>query len=51
MGVGSIEEPENEYVARARTLAPQIEAAADRIEEERRLVPPVLDALHAEVGS
>jgi len=37
----------NEYVARARRLAPQIESCADQIEQERRLAPPVLDALHA----
>ena len=36
-----------EYVARARRLAPQIEAHADQIEQERRLAEPVLDALHA----
>ena len=37
----------NDYVERARQLAPQIEACADQIEQERRLAPPVLDALHA----
>ena len=37
----------NEYVARARRLAPQIEACADQIEQERRLSQQVLDALHA----
>lgn len=41
VGVGS------EYVERARRLAPQIEACADRIEQERRLAEPVLDALFA----
>lgn len=33
------------HVERARALRPLIEACADRIEEERRLVPEVLDAL------
>jgi alkylation response protein AidB-like acyl-CoA dehydrogenase len=37
----------SEYVARARRLAPQIEARADQIEQERRLSEPVLDALFA----
>ena len=37
----------NEYVERARGLAPQIEACADQIERERRLAEPVLDALFA----
>lgn len=37
----------NEHVARARRLAPQIEARADQIEQERRLSEPVLDALFA----
>jgi indole-3-acetate monooxygenase len=37
----------NEYVARARRLAPQIEACADQIEQERRLSEPVLDGLFA----
>jgi len=35
----------SEHVERARTIAPQIEACADQIERERRLVEPVLDAL------
>src|SRR5882672_9703340 len=35
----------NEHVARARKLAPRIEACADQIESERRLAEPVLDAL------
>ena len=37
----------NEYVERARRLAPQIEACADQIEQERRLAEPVLEALFA----
>jgi len=45
MDTGSPVGPENEYVARAIALAPQIEAGADEIERERRLAPPVLDAL------
>jgi alkylation response protein AidB-like acyl-CoA dehydrogenase len=36
-----------DYPARARALAPTIEAAADRIEAERRIVPDVVAALHA----
>lgn len=36
----------HEFVARARRLAPHIEAHADQIEHERRLSGPVLDALH-----
>src|SRR5260370_37864333 len=35
----------DDYVERARRLAPQIEACADQIEQERRLAGPVLDAL------
>jgi alkylation response protein AidB-like acyl-CoA dehydrogenase len=35
-----------DYVARARALAPLIEAASDRIEAERRIVPDVVAALH-----
>ena len=35
-----------DYVARARALVPAIEAAADRIEAERRIVPDVVAALH-----
>jgi indole-3-acetate monooxygenase len=35
-----------DYVARAQALAPAIEAAADRIEAERRIVPAVVAALH-----
>jgi alkylation response protein AidB-like acyl-CoA dehydrogenase len=35
-----------DYVARARALLPAIEAAADRIEAERRIVPEVIAALH-----
>jgi hypothetical protein len=37
----------NEYVARARRLAPQSEARADQIEQELRLSEPLLDALFA----
>jgi hypothetical protein len=47
MDTGSPAGTGNEYVARARGLAPQIEACADQIEQERRLAPPVLDALFA----
>src|SRR3989304_5801746 len=36
-----------EYGERARRLAPQIEACADQIEQERRLAEPVLEALFA----
>jgi alkylation response protein AidB-like acyl-CoA dehydrogenase len=39
---------DNEYVQRARGLAPQIETWADHIERERRLAGPVLDALFAQ---
>ena len=35
----------NEYVERARKLAPRIAAFADQIERERRLAEPVLDGL------
>jgi alkylation response protein AidB-like acyl-CoA dehydrogenase len=35
-----------DWVARARALVPMIEAAGDRIEAERRIVPPVVAALH-----
>jgi indole-3-acetate monooxygenase len=35
-----------DWVARAQALAPMIEAAGDRIEAERRIVPPVVAALH-----
>jgi alkylation response protein AidB-like acyl-CoA dehydrogenase len=35
-----------DYVARARALAPMIEAAGDRIEAERRIVPEIVVALH-----
>jgi indole-3-acetate monooxygenase len=35
-----------DYVARARALVPVIEAAADRIEGERRIVPDIVEALH-----
>ncbi|MGH6673181.1 MAG: acyl-CoA dehydrogenase family protein [Xanthobacteraceae bacterium] len=35
-----------DYVARAQALAPLIEAAADRIEAERRVVPDIVSALH-----
>jgi indole-3-acetate monooxygenase len=35
-----------DYVARARALVPLIEAAGDRIEAERRIVPDVVGALH-----
>jgi alkylation response protein AidB-like acyl-CoA dehydrogenase len=35
-----------DWVARAQALAPMIEAAADRIEAERRIVPEVVAALH-----
>jgi len=47
MDTGSPAGGGNEYVARARRLAPQIEAWADQIEQERRLSQPVLDALFA----
>ena len=33
-------------VARARAVAPMIEAAAPRIEAERQLPPDLLDAIH-----
>ena len=45
MGSGIPTEAGGEYVERARRLAPQIEDCADQIEQERRLVGPVLDAL------
>jgi alkylation response protein AidB-like acyl-CoA dehydrogenase len=35
-----------DWVARARALVPMIEAAGDRIEAERRIVPEVVVALH-----
>ena len=35
-----------DWVARARALVPMIEAAGDRIEAERRIVPEVVTALH-----
>src|SRR6266545_30634 len=35
----------SEHVERARALARRIEGCADQIERERRLAPPVLDAL------
>jgi alkylation response protein AidB-like acyl-CoA dehydrogenase len=35
-----------DYVARVQALVPAIEAAADRIEAERRIVPDVVAALH-----
>ena len=35
-----------DWVARARALVPLIEAAGDRIEAERRIVPDVIAALH-----
>ena len=38
---------DNEHVERARKLAPHIEACADQIERDRRLVEPVLNALFA----
>jgi len=47
MDTGSQAGAGNEYVARARRLAPQIAACADQIEQERRLASPVLDALFA----
>jgi len=37
----------NDHVERARKLAPHIEACADQIEHDRRLVEPVLNALFA----
>jgi len=40
------DEEKIDYVARARALKPAIEAAADRIEAERRIVPDVVAALH-----
>jgi alkylation response protein AidB-like acyl-CoA dehydrogenase len=36
----------SEYLERARKVVPVIEASADRIEQERRLPPAVVDALH-----
>src|SRR3977135_2632794 len=45
MDTGSPAQAGGEYVERARGLAPQIEACADQIEQERRLTGPVLDAL------
>src|SRR6266446_4027433 len=45
MGTGTPTDAGGEYVERARRLAPQIEDCADQIEQERRLVGPVLDAL------
>jgi indole-3-acetate monooxygenase len=35
-----------DWVARARALVPAIEAAAERIEAERRIVPEIVTALH-----
>ncbi len=35
-----------DYVARAQALVPAIEAAAERIESERRIVPEIVAALH-----
>jgi indole-3-acetate monooxygenase len=35
-----------DWIARARALAPMIEAAADRTEKERRIPPDVLAAMH-----
>src|SRR6185503_4241126 len=37
---------DRDYVARARAVAPLIEAAAPHIEAERELVPEVVAALH-----
>ena len=37
----------SEHVERARQVAPQIESCADQIENERRLVGPVLESLFA----
>src|SRR4051812_31533874 len=37
-----------DYIARARKLVPLIAAAADRIEQERRIPNDVLQAMHAE---
>src|SRR5215472_7343859 len=45
MDTGSLARARDDYVERARRLAPQIEACADQIEQERRLAGPVLDAL------
>jgi alkylation response protein AidB-like acyl-CoA dehydrogenase len=45
MGTGTPTDAGGEYVERARRLAPQIEDCADQIEQERRLVGSVLDAL------
>src|SRR5439155_19733757 len=45
MDTGSLAQAGGEYVERARGLAPQIEACADQIEQERRLTGPLLDAL------
>ncbi len=38
--------PGDEYVDRARAIAPQVEAVADQIEQERRLPASLLAALH-----
>jgi alkylation response protein AidB-like acyl-CoA dehydrogenase len=40
--------PADDYLARVHRLAPVIDAAADRIERDRRLTPELVDALHAE---
>jgi len=42
----AIPKPETDYVERARSLAPLIEAAAPRTEAERELAPEVVAALH-----
>jgi alkylation response protein AidB-like acyl-CoA dehydrogenase len=40
--------PAEDYLDRVRRVAPVIDGAADRIEQDRRLPPEVLDALHGE---
>ena len=40
--------PADDYLARVRRLAPVIAGASDRIEQDRRLTPELVDALHAE---
>jgi indole-3-acetate monooxygenase len=44
--IAAIPHPEIDYVARARAVAPLIEAAAGRTEAGRELVPDVVAALH-----
>lgn len=40
--------PADDYLERVRRVAPAIDAAAERIEQDRRLPTEVLDALHGE---